>query len=513
MHEYGHLHNMPTLSFEQETNVHIPAAAAYSMVMEESIDSAFVYALDQRLNLEQATFDWIFTPRFYNGYRIGWDTVNNVQDSDQMLYQSRALVKLVDIAKMFGWEALGNINGYYYEYQIENPDWDPYSLGDDEFIRVASEVMGFNMAPHFEFHGILPSDDLVDELKIMDLSETVKNRILYYRSIVPENNEAFQPWYDAVIDKVSDEFHDPRWNDWKANFDENTSNKIVARIDTILAKYYDLSVEERNFEPKIIGLLNELSMGENTSITLSLADLVVEDRDHNYPNDHELTILEGDNYNVSGLIVTPTINYAGPLLVQLIISDGIEDSEIYLAEIEVISIEEQNAEPVIEGLATNLSILENTSITISLSDFLVDDPDQEYPISHSLIISEGENYSVNGLTITPSIDFFGRLTVPVKVSDGIEESESFDTQIEVVQVLSANYPQSYNFYPNPTSDGNLIFDGPISGSYQVITLLGEEVQSERLEGNTIHIKGSAGFYIIRILNQNNIILERRILKK
>lgn len=417
MHEYGHLHNMPTLLFEQETNVHIPATAALNLVMGESIDSAFVYAMDQRLNLEQATLDWIFTPRFYNGYRIGWDTVNNVQDVDQMLYQSRALVKLVDIAKMFGWEALGAINGYFYDYKVANPNWDPYSLKDDQFIRVASEVMGFNMAPHFEFHGILPSDDLVEELKFMDLSETVKDRMLYYRSLVPANNNEFQPWYDAVIDKLSDEFHDPRWEDWKINFDEHTSAKIVARIDTILAKYYGSTIEERNNEPIITGLSKELSMNENTTITLSFSDLLVEDADHDYPTDHTLTLLEGDNYTFNELVVTPTIDYSGTLLVELKVSDGIEDSEVYLAE------------------------------------------------------------------------------------------------IEVQKILGTDPTQQFNFYPNPTSTGKVTFEGEISGTYEVINLAGQRVQSGKLSGNSLLIVGKPGIYVIRILTHNNTIIERKVVKE
>ncbi|WP_462251771.1 M60 family peptidase N-terminal accessory domain-containing protein [Ekhidna sp.] len=334
-HEYGHLHNMPTLIFEQETNVHIPATAAYSIVMGESIDSAFVYALDQRLNLEQATMDWIFTPRFYNGYRIGWDTVRNVQDWDQMLYQSRALVKLVDIAKMFGWEALGDINGYFYQYQIDNPSWSPYDLEDDQFIRVASDIMGFNMAPHFEFHGILPSDALVDELKTMDTSDEIKDRILYYRSLVPEDNDAFQPWHAAVIDKLSDEFHDPRWNDWKENYDENTAAKITGRIDAILAKYYDLSEEDLNFEPTITGQ-EVLTIEMNTSLSISLENLEVSDRDHEYPVDHVLTMYQGESYSFEELTITPTMDFVGTLSVPVSVNDGIEESEIFTVEIEVV---------------------------------------------------------------------------------------------------------------------------------------------------------------------------------
>lgn len=331
-HEYGHLHNMPTLFHEQETNVHLLATVAYSEVMGESIDSAFVYALSQRLNLEQATFDWIFTSNFTSGERIGYEPDN---PWDQLLYQSRGLVKLVDIAKMFGWKALGEINKYFYDYQIANPSWNPYDLQDDELIRAASQVMGFNMAPHFEFHGIIPSNDLYDELKAMPTSEIIKDRILHYRSLVPSNNDKFTEVYNQVINKIDVTFHVPRWDGWKAVYDEAYAATVTDRIDVVLSRYYDLTVEDLNDEPTITGLTEELSMHENTSLTLSLADFVVNDRDHTYPDEHTLIISGGDNYTPDALTIIPDLDFVGTLSVPVHVSDGIEDSETYKVKIEV----------------------------------------------------------------------------------------------------------------------------------------------------------------------------------
>ena len=335
LHEYGHLHNMPTLSNEQEANVHIPAVAVYSMVMGESIDSAFVYSVGQQLTLEEATLDWILTPNFYNGNRIGPEPNN---PWDQIQYQSRGYVKLAEIAKLFGWEEYGKINEYFYNYQIANPDWSPYSLEDDQFIEAASQVIGYNMAPHFEFHGIIPSDALVDQLRTMPTSDGIKQRMLYHRSNVPADANAYQTYYNQIRPKMDDVFHGPRYDEWLTTYDEELGNKITARIDTIIAKYYDLTIEDVNFEPVITDLSEPLSMNGNSSITLSLADFVVDDRDHNYPEEHTLIISEGDNYTFEAFTITPTIDFSGTLTVPVNVSDGIEESETYLTEIVVRSI-------------------------------------------------------------------------------------------------------------------------------------------------------------------------------
>lgn len=509
-HEYGHLHNMPTLSNEQETNVHLLATVVYNEVMGESIDSAFVYAFSQRLNLEQATFDWIFTSNFINGERIGYEPEN---PWDQLLYQSRGMVKLADIGKMFGWEALGDINKYFYEYQIVNPSWSPYELQDDDLIRAATQVMGFNMAPHFEFHGIIPSNDLYDELKTMPTSETIKERILHYRFQVPVNNEEFTEVYDQVINKIDVTFHVPRWDGWKAIYDEDYATSITDRIDAVLARYYNLTAEDLNDEPTITGLAAELSMDENTTLTLSLADFEVEDRDHNYPEDHTLILSAGDNYTLDGFTITPTTDFSGILTVSATVSDGIEESLVYDVEIQVLSETDKNEEPVISGLISPLSITVNTSITLSLSDLVVEDIDHTYPDEHTLIISDGENYTLDEFTITPDLDFVGTLSVPITVTDGIEESDAYEVEIEVQSILSTDSNETYQFYPNPTQDGLIKVKGiPDGAVYMLRDTSGRLYQLGELIDGQIKITAPPGIYFITVQLNDGSSIKRKIVK-
>lgn len=463
-HEYGHLHNMPTLLFEQETNVHLPATAAYSMAMGEIIDSAFVYAQNQRLTLEEATLDWIVTPNFYEGKRIGY-----VSDGpwDQLLYQSRGLVKLVDIAKLFGWEAYGEINQYFYAYQKRHPAWSPYALEDDQWIAAASEVLGVNMAPHFEFHGILPSDSLVRALRRIPVSDLIKDRILHYRSLVPADNEAIQPWYHSMIEQMDPAFHVPRWDSIRVIYDESHAAKIVARIDTIIDKYYNLTAADLNEEPVILGLVEPLVIPEDSSITLSLANLRVEDPDHVYPDDFTLSINEGTNYHVDEFTITPEMDFTGTLSVPVIVNDGIEESEEFLVLVEV---EKINHVPFIIGLSEPLAIPQDTPLTLTLEDLEVEDEDHDFPDDFNLNVGEGENYSVDFHTIHPDEGFVGELLVPVTVTDGIDESEVFEIPIEVLLVLTAGMKQApTQIYPNPVGD-YLNLDIPEVGEIESVSV-------------------------------------------
>ncbi len=491
-HEYGHLHNMPTLYFEQETNVHLLATVAYNQVMGESIDSAFVYAVWQRLNLEQATFDWLLTDNFINGERIGYEPDN---PWDQLLYQSRGLVKLVDIGKMFGWGALGEINQYFYGYQIDNPSWTPYDLKDDQLILAASEQLGFNMAPHFEFHGIIPSDELVDQLRSMPTSDTIKQRLLHYRSLVPANNQEFQPLYDAVIAKINNEFHGPRWDALLSNYDEEYAGQVVARIDTIISKYYELTDLDLNDEPRIIGLSQPLSTAEDTSLELTLSDLLVDDSDHNYPEEHVLMVFEGSNYTVSDHTIIPAKDFNGTLFIPLKVNDGLEDSQEFIAEM---TIEPVNDPPVIQGTTGDFATTDNKPLTLSLSDLVVTDIDNAWPTDFTLIVLQGEHYTVSGTEVSPTKDYDGTLLVPTQVSDGEDVSNEFILEVSVTDVLGL--PDSdFAPYPNPT-DGHISFESvPPNTTYEIINLDGRILQSGRLNASGIQFEAVEGTYVLNVI--------------
>lgn len=80
-----------------------------------------------------------------------------------------------------------------------------------------------------------------------------------------------------------------------------------------------------------------------------------------------------------------------------------------------------------------LSVAEGESLTITLDDLIIADPDNA-PAGLYLVLSSGSHYTLNGTTITAEEDFFGQLTVPVKMVDGGNESDIYPLLVDVVQV-------------------------------------------------------------------------------
>ena len=195
-----------------------------------------------------------------------------------------------------------------------------------------------------------------------------------------------------------------------------------------------------NDRPVITGQV-PIETAEDTPVTIQLSHLTVLDPDNTYPSGFTLTVSPGTNYSVSGATVTPATDFNGTLNVGVAVSDGIESSEVFAFQIQVGN---ANDAPVITGQAS-VGTNEESPVTLALSHLSVSDPDNAFPIGFSLLVSPGLNYTVTGTTVTPALNFAGVLTIPVRVNDGVNNSATFDFQLQVNQINDA---PSFSAIPN-----------------------------------------------------------------
>ena len=167
----------------------------------------------------------------------------------------------------------------------------------------------------------------------------------------------------------------------------------------------------------------------NIAISITFANLIVADPD--YPNGFKLQVDAGQNYTVNGAKVTPNAGFTGMLTVPVRVEEGKDKSDWFNVKISVIA--PSNVPPVITGQVP-MTVTQGQSATITLSQLTVSDPDDNYPSGFTLTVYSGSNYAVSGATITPSSNFKGKLTVPVSVNDGENESQKFDLKVDVKEV-------------------------------------------------------------------------------
>lgn len=195
----------------------------------------------------------------------------------------------------------------------------------------------------------------------------------------------------------------------------------------------DITLTESNLvTPNIIAQV-AISMDEDTTRIISLSDIVVEDSDSTYPDDFSLRLLAGENYSVVDNTLQPNENFNGTLAVNINVSDGFSESDIFSLQVNVLAI---NDSPTLLS-ADTLIMDEDSQQTLSLALLTVDDIDSNYPQDFTLIAQSGDNYTIENNILTPSENFTGQLDVSVSVSDGESESNSVNLLIQVNPINDA----------------------------------------------------------------------------
>ena len=80
----------------------------------------------------------------------------------------------------------------------------------------------------------------------------------------------------------------------------------------------------------------------------------------------------------------------------------------------------------------SLRIRRNTSLTITLANLTVTDPDNVYPTDFTISVKSGSNYKVSEATIRPASSFTGTSKVPVTVNGGSADSTEFDLVVTLL---------------------------------------------------------------------------------
>ncbi len=248
-----------------------------------------------------------------------------------------------------------------------------------------------------------------------------------------------------------------------------------------------ITVNAINDQPVIVSQ-NSIEIQEEGTYTVTLNDINITDIDNNYPSDFALSVLSGNDYTVVGNTITPAINFNGDLLVNVIVNDQEQNNNVSDIYPMVISVFGVNDRPDITDQLT-LSTNEDESLTVLLTDLIVEDPDNNYPNDFVLVVLAGLNYTVSNNVITPVSNYSGFLNVPVYVSDQSEEnnrSRIFNLVVEVISQNDAPVSQNVNYSTSENVsveiafadlvtdvDGNIDYSTfenistPINGSIQI----------------------------------------------
>ena len=319
-HEMGHLEWHPTLGNAVESIVHLPAVYIWNKYYDLPLDTAFKYSAFQKLTMDQTTIDWIITDNFRNNIAISCDPTMHPSVCHEVRYQHRGHAMYIEIADLFGWDAIYKTHKVFYdEWKINTQkDWgfmgmvNGNQISDDELILAASNAKNVNMAPLFHFWGRQPSEELANQLKNLPESKEIYCRLQYYKSMAPTDLSSFQTWYDANYVSVGG-VQQVRYDYAINNFDtDNYGSDIQAQINLIINTYFSSEIDcnppplyiENNFSnnglypnPVNNKLSLDLTKFSHQTVNLSITDLSGKKMNNISVQGGKVAVLDVSKYN------------------------------------------------------------------------------------------------------------------------------------------------------------------------------------------------------------------------
>jgi gliding motility-associated-like protein len=124
---------------------------------------------------------------------------------------------------------------------------------------------------------------------------------------------------------------------------------------------------------------------------------------------------------------TPNTNYFGTDVLTYKVNDAGNPLPALSGQATVsITVDPVNDNPVVSGQQT-LSTDEDVPVTLTLAQLTVSDVDNSFPTNFTLTVLSGTNYTVSNAIVTPTANYYGVLTIPVRVSDGMPANSASNT--------------------------------------------------------------------------------------
>ena len=196
IHEQGHAYFFPKLGGEREAAVNLPHVAVMQQGFGYDWDESFRGSLgitNPHRTLDNTAVTWMTS--------FSFSPINRRMHEAEKAYQLKGHAKFVDVARLYGWDVLGD---YWRSFMEDQAAGKPIDWSDDGHMLRLSKAVGRDIRPLFHFWGIHPSHPAALERAITDAGiprgMEIYERLLHYQSLVPENNAAFrsfaQGWWN-----------------------------------------------------------------------------------------------------------------------------------------------------------------------------------------------------------------------------------------------------------------------------------------------------------------------------
>lgn len=231
LHELGHAQLFTKFTGETESAINLLKVAVLNQKFGVSLDQAFGSSIGDEMNFgvsrRYASLLWILKNQFRSGTK-------RMLDAD-MKYQHRGHGKYVEIAGLFGWQALGNFWHSVHEDYEDGIDYPENTAPTDSRILRMSQAAGADLRPLLHFWGVPPLNpgNLQTSISTAGLqpSRLIYKRLKYYQSIVPANLTQYKAFFQVINQTGPDDEIVAMNTSYTPEIGTSTINAIQAIID------------------------------------------------------------------------------------------------------------------------------------------------------------------------------------------------------------------------------------------------------------------------------------------
>ena len=232
-HEQGHAYLFTKFPDETESNVNLLHVAVWHQKFGYSIDEAFRNSMDKDIayrTLDNTAVCWMMCQNFIEKKRM-------VKLEKQ--YQLKGHAKFVEIARLYGWEVLGD---YWKSFNEDYENGISSATGIDKLLLRLSKSVSIDITPLLHFWGVPPrnSDALRTGIASENLPASTKiyDTLLKYKSLVPDNLKDYQDfafaWWGHQPDSngyMTEKDHAMLWSSYNEAYALLIRNNVQDIID------------------------------------------------------------------------------------------------------------------------------------------------------------------------------------------------------------------------------------------------------------------------------------------
>ena len=188
---------------------------------------------------------------------------------------------------------------------------------------------------------------------------------------------------------------------------------------------------------------------------------------------YKIAVFEGSNFHVAEGTLTSPYDFQGTLEVPVTVYREGFNGERVESDLYPLRVKVSYLAPTITG-QREIIVTQNTPYELSIDDVQLDRFVTEIADQYYLQAVEGTQYELEGNAIIFPQTLVGAVEVPVRVGDGVGESELFNLVMQVDRLLSTVDPAltaGIRLYPNPVEEVLTIDTQAFGGSIRTMSLI------------------------------------------